>query len=113
MPDLTDDKVEIPVALPASGGGGQPVGDLEMDEDIKVILRQTFITQNKRLDFYAEQYLDQSRHVSTQSNQMFVVGSNMVSAGALNRVPSGLPQAILEHNASAGQPFNSPPAPRT
>jgi hypothetical protein len=81
-----------------------------MDDDIKTVLRQTFVTQNKRLDFYAEQYLDQSRHVSTVSNQLFVLNSQMVGAGALNRVPSGLPQQVLEHNAAAGQPFNSPKA---
>lgn len=82
-----------------------------MDDDIKQIMRAGFVMQNKRLDFYAEQYLDQSRHVSTQSNQLFVMNSQFVGSGALNRVPSGLPNQVLEHNAAAGQPYNSPKAP--
>lgn len=82
-----------------------------MDPTIAALVQQAFVTSHKRLDFYAEQYLDQSRHVSTQSNQLFVLNSQMVGAGALNRVPSGLPQQVLEHNAAAGQPFNSPKAP--
>jgi hypothetical protein len=109
MPDLADDVLELPGSA-TSAGGVTLVGDVEMDEDIRTIMRQSFITQNKRLDFYAEQYLDQSRHVSTQSNQLFVMNSQFVGSGALNRVPSGLPQQVLEHNAAAGQPFNSPKA---
>lgn len=112
MPDTTDDIVEIPVAEPIPGDDGTPVlKDVQMDDDIKALMRQNFIMQNKRLDFYAESYLDQSRHVSTQSNQMFVANTQFVGSGALNRVPSGLPNQILDHNAAAGQPWASPSAP--
>lgn len=81
-----------------------------MDAVVATILQQSFVNTHKRLDIIAEQYLDQSRHVANVSNQLFVLNSQMVGAGALNRVPSGLPQQVLEHNAAAGQPFNSPKA---
>jgi hypothetical protein len=58
----------------------------------------------------AARYTDQSAHIATLVNSMVAAQSHMVSAGALNRVPSGLAQQALEHNAAAGQPFNAPKA---
>lgn len=82
-----------------------------MDPLIAALIQQDMTKAMIRLNAIAERQHDQSAHIVTASSQMFVLSSQMVNAGAMNRVPSGLPQQVLEHNAAGGQPFNSPMAP--
>lgn len=118
MPDPTDDVLEIPVAEPVAGDGGNDVSDEEhemaatIDALIDKLTDQNFSKTLSRMDGYAEQYASQTGVVATAMNQMFAMGVQIVNATALNRIPSGTANQILEHNASAGQPYNSPAAPK-
>lgn len=123
MPDVTDDKVEIPVDASSVGAGGitsekeptmaamPPKADT-IDALIDKVTDQNFAKTMNRMDGYAEQYASQSAVVATAMNQMFGMAVQIVNATALNRIPSGTANQILEHNAAAGQPFNSPAAPK-
>ena len=115
MPDQTDDTVEIPVIPPAVDGSGKPDEENPMAATIDALIDkltdQNYAKTMNRMDNYAEQYASQTGVVATAMNQMFGMGVQIVNATALNRIPSGTANQVLEHNASAGQPFNSPAAP--
>ena len=82
-----------------------------IDALIEKLVDQKFVAAAGRMDLVAEQFATQSKEVANSSNQMFVLATQIVNATALNRIPSGTANQILEHNATARQPFNSPTGP--
>lgn len=79
-----------------------------IDPLIEKLVDQKFAAASVRMDLVAEQFSTQSTAVANAANQMFNLATQIVNATALNRIPSGTANQILEHNASARQPFNSP-----
>lgn len=117
MPDLTDDIVEIPVDSSAVDCDGNPVTKDDsmaatIDALVEKLVDQNYTKTFARMDQYGEHFVAQSTLVNTAMAQLFGMAVQIVNATALNRIPSGTANQILEHNASAGQPYNSPAAPK-
>lgn len=72
------------------------------------LVDQNYTKTFARMDQYGEHFVAQSTLVNTAMSQLFAMAVQLVNASALNRIPSGTANQILEHNASARQPMNSP-----
>lgn len=120
MPDTTDDVLEIPVTASDVATGGNDSSDqkecempkaTEIDALIDKLSDQAYAKTQTRMDGYAEQYASQTGVVATAMNQMFGMAVQIVNATALNRIPSGTANQVLEHNAVAAQPWAAGPVP--
>lgn len=99
-----------------TGGDSSSEGETPMAATIDA-LTEKLVDQNytktfARMDQYGEHFVAQSTLVNTAMAQLFAMAVQIVNSTALNRIPSGTANQILEHNSAAGQPYNSPAAPK-
>lgn len=84
-------------------------------QDIDALVNKSmdfgFSHATTRYNALAEQGAGTAQLVHDAMAQMYSLGVQIVNATALNQMPTGLSDKLLQLNASAGQPFNSPKAP--